>query len=248
MNARAASNTPWEFRLRAFVIFIAFGAGFFFGYLIQGLISGNVTSTFVLIGQRWGDAGINAMACVAAGLVVVAWLIRLWASSYHSPGVVMNVDVVTGTFTAAGPYRYVRNPLYLGNVLLSLGVGLLGPPMVTVLVVGLNLAFAFRLIAIEESFLRVSEGDAYAEYSKKVPRLLPRLTPASLPIDNRRPNLLDGFVTEFYMFGFAAAMVYTVWQVKRGGDTNVGWMFWVIAASAVAAQFLLRPLIGKKSP
>lgn len=245
MNARAASNTPWEFRLRAFVIFIAFGAGFFFGYLIQGLISGNVTPTFVLIGQRWGDPGIHAMAWVASGLVVAAYLIRLWASSYHSPGVVMNVDVVTGTFTAAGPYRFVRNPLYLGNVLLSLGIGLLGPPIATALVVGLNLAFVYRLIAIEESFLRTTEGAAYAEYCKKVPSLVPRLAPADLPVDNRTPNFLGGFITEFYMLGFSVAMIYTVLQIERGGDTNVGWIFWAIAGTAVAAQFLLRPLLRK---
>ena len=240
MDRETTTKTPWEFRLRVFVIFLAFGGGFFFGYLLQTLLFRDVTPTFVLIGRNFGDGGVVVAAYVAAAFAVAAWLIRLWASSYHSSGVVMSSEVITGTFTAAGPYRYVRNPLYFGNVLLTLGIGALGPPIATILVFAFNLAFLYRLIAIEERFLRAAEGDAYAAYCKTVPRLLPRLTPAPLPADSRKPDVMRGFLTELSMFGFAVAMLYSANQVRVGQDPDVGWTFWSIVGMSIAVQSLFR--------
>src|SRR5438105_9946114 len=120
---------PWEFRFRALVIGLAFGAGFFFGYALQFALFGRAEPTFVMLGQHSGRAGIVGAAWFAAALTAAAWLIRWWASSYHAPGVVLAPDVVADKFTAAGPYRHVRNPLYLANCFLALGIGLLGPPV-----------------------------------------------------------------------------------------------------------------------
>jgi protein-S-isoprenylcysteine O-methyltransferase Ste14 len=242
MNAEPAAKTPWEFRMRAMVIGLAFGLGFFLGYPLQAaLFHGNLDPTFVILGRRWGDAGIDVAAWIAAAITVKAWLIRLWGSSYHSPGVVMSGDVVTNTFTAAGPYRYVRNPLYLGNVLLAIGIGSLGPPVATILVIALNLWFVYRLIAIEERFLRSANGEAYGRYCAAVPRLVPRLTPAPLPEDKRRPNLAYGFLTELFSLGFAVAMVYFAVVVPRGGGRNIGFSFWAIALFAIVMQMILAP-------
>jgi protein-S-isoprenylcysteine O-methyltransferase Ste14 len=242
MSAEPAAKTPWEFRLRAVFIGIAFGLGFFLGYPLQAaLFHGNIDPTFVVIGRYWGDAGIDVAAWVAAAVTVLAWLIRLWGSSYHSPGVVMSGDVVTDTFTANGPYRFVRNPLYLGNVLLAIGIGSLGPPIATILVIAFNLWFVYRLISIEERFLRSANGAAYETYCAVVPRLLPRLTPAPLPEDKRKPNISYGFLTELFSLGFAAAMVYFAAVVPGGGGRNIGFSFWGIALLAIVMQMLLAP-------
>jgi protein-S-isoprenylcysteine O-methyltransferase Ste14 len=74
----------------------------------------------------------------------------------------------------AGPYRYTRNPLYLGSMVLALGflvaarswwIGLGALAML----VGIYLP----VIGSEEAFLR-SRFPEYEEYSRRVPRLLPR--------------------------------------------------------------------------
>lgn len=241
MSETTAASTPWEFKLRAVFIGLAFGLGFFFGYPIQAVLFHDVNPTFVMLGRYFGDAGIYAALWVAAGITILAWLIRLWGSSYHSPGVVMSGDVVTNTFFAAGPYRYVRNPLYLGNVLLALGIGSVGPPVATVLVVALNTWFAYRLIFIEERFLRSANGAAYESYCAAVPRLLPRFTPAKLPEDARKPNVLYGFLTELFSLGFAAAMVYLAIVAPSGGGRSIGIAFWSIAAFAIVMQIILAP-------
>ncbi|HEX2715284.1 MAG TPA: isoprenylcysteine carboxylmethyltransferase family protein, partial [Candidatus Acidoferrales bacterium] len=61
----------------------------------------------------------------AAFLLVVAALIRTWASSYLHAGVVYAAEVKTESLVADGPYRRVRNPLYFANVLMAIGMGAL---------------------------------------------------------------------------------------------------------------------------
>lgn len=254
MSDSRPARTPWEFRLRAFFIAIAFGLGFFLGYPLQAMLFGNnsLDPTFVMLGRPFGPAGIVAAGWLAAALVILAWLVRLWGSSYHSAGVVMSGDVVTDTLTFAGPYRYVRNPLYFGNILLALGIGLLGPPIATLLVFALNLWFMLRLVAIEERFLRESQGAAYERYCAAVPRLLPRLTPAPLPEDPRKPNFAYGFFTELFALGFAIAMVYVALSVPRGGGGKYTFLiFWAIAGGAILLQILLSSVsrrAGERQP
>jgi len=54
----------------------------------------------------------------AAVLLIVAALLRTWASAYLHAGVVYATEVKTTSLVADGPYRQVRNPLYLANVLM----------------------------------------------------------------------------------------------------------------------------------
>src|SRR5215472_2281911 len=135
MAADAAQKTPLEFRLRALFISIAFIAGFILGSQIQRRLFVDMDPTFVAVGRHLGADGIAIAAWIAAAIAICAWLLRWWASSYHASGVVMNADVVAGDLMTAGPYRYVRNPLYLGNILLALAIGSLGARVATVLVV-----------------------------------------------------------------------------------------------------------------
>jgi protein-S-isoprenylcysteine O-methyltransferase Ste14 len=77
-----------------------------------------------------------------------------------------------------GPYRYVRNPMISGVVLVLLGEA-------AVLRSRVHLSWALVFLAInavyipllEEPFLDQRFGDAYREYCRHVPRLLPRLRP-----------------------------------------------------------------------
>ena len=83
-----------------------------------------------------------------------------------------------GTTTITGPYAHTRNPLYLGSMLIAFGFALASRSIW----IALALAALFALIYIpvirsEEAFLR-SKFSAFDGYAARVPRLLPRLTPA----------------------------------------------------------------------
>lgn len=80
--------------------------------------------------------------------------------------------------TVTGPYAYSRNPLYLGSMLIAAGfaVALLSWLLAVVLAVGFAVIY-IPVIASEERFLRKA-FPAFEEYCRRVPRLIPRLTPA----------------------------------------------------------------------
>jgi protein-S-isoprenylcysteine O-methyltransferase Ste14 len=73
-----------------------------------------------------------------------------------------------------GLYSLVRNPLYLGNILIYLGLLLVfsNPWALLVLVIFLFFQYTFIILA-EEHYLSNKYGSEYAEYSKRVSRLIP---------------------------------------------------------------------------
>jgi hypothetical protein len=78
-----------------------------------------------------------------------------------------------------GPYAYVRNPLYLGNLGICLGLMFIAHD-VWVYLVGLAFFFGeyFFIIRAEENFLRERFGAGFDLFCSRVRRWVPRLTPA----------------------------------------------------------------------
>jgi protein-S-isoprenylcysteine O-methyltransferase Ste14 len=82
-------------------------------------------------------------------------------------------------FVAAGPYRFVRNPMYIGGFVVLFGFGLYeqSPAILLFTLPWLLLAHLFVII-YEEPHLRATFGSAYEEYCHSVWRWLPRGLPA----------------------------------------------------------------------
>jgi protein-S-isoprenylcysteine O-methyltransferase Ste14 len=112
-------------------------------------------------------------------LVLIGLALRVWASS--SAGRHTRSQKIEGDKLAvAGPYGYVRNPIYLGSVVLGSGMVLLIGDRRLVIPSALTfLALYFGLIPAEEEFLATKFPEEYAAYCRNVPRLIPRLTPWS---------------------------------------------------------------------
>jgi len=72
-----------------------------------------------------------------------------------------------------GPYRFVRNPLYLGAWLNALALALLMPPSGAIFTLVLLVVFQLRLMLAEEAWLGEKLGAAYSEYCARVPRIVP---------------------------------------------------------------------------
>src|SRR5579872_5280328 len=112
------------------------------------------------------------MAAIAWSLVLV--LPGLWLRGYASGYVKKNREL-----TQTGPYAYTRNPLYLGSILIAAGfaVALMSWP-VGAMLAAMFLIIYVPVIASEERFLRATFPD-FDAYCGRVPRLIPRLTPAA---------------------------------------------------------------------
>lgn len=140
-----------------------------------------------------------ALFCVAA-----AW-IRTWATAYLKPEVMVDKQIHTTSLVADGPYRYVRNPLYFGNILLATGVGFMASRTgFAILLLGIIL-FDYRLILREESQLVVSQGRRFQDYCATVPRLLPALRP-KVPPGGIVPNWKEGLLGEAFMWMIATSV------------------------------------------
>jgi protein-S-isoprenylcysteine O-methyltransferase Ste14 len=79
-------------------------------------------------------------------------------------------------FVAVGPYRRVRNPMYLSAAAVFAGYGLLARSLaVLAFVVSWWLLMHAIVMLVEEPGLRRRFGNRYAEYCRRVPRWIPRL-------------------------------------------------------------------------
>lgn len=123
-------------------------------------------------------------------------LLRIWASSY----VWSNIDSVspqanTGLITG-GPYAYVRNPIYLGAILLvsGLNIGLASPLAVVTMLIP-TIATHYWQAKFEESYLSSTFSESYLRYKQHVPLLIPR--PWRVYEDKQgNSNLLQGIKSD----------------------------------------------------
>ena len=172
-----------EFRLRV-VIFLAIIVLGFWAPWIQwfeslGLRRTSLLEWLALELSRLGVVGFNAatpMVIVLASLIaaVGAWL-RVWGTAYLGHGVVSGASMSAGEVMASGPYRYVRNPLYIGSLAMIAAMAFAMPVSGAVFTLVLAPLFVLRLILGEEKFLTAKLGEPYQAYLRSVPRMVPLL-------------------------------------------------------------------------
>lgn len=108
-------------------------------------------------------------------------LIRLWGVSWAGSETRTTGAGVGGTFLViSGPFAHVRNPLYVGNILIYLGIGIMSMALFPYLQIIAVIFFYFQYYLIvkeEESFLITKFKDDYQDYLKNVPRFGWRFTP-----------------------------------------------------------------------
>jgi protein-S-isoprenylcysteine O-methyltransferase Ste14 len=123
-----------------------------------------VAAVFLLFARPTETTLVCSLVLVVPGL----WL-RGFAAGY----VKKNAEL-----TRTGPYAYTRNPLYLGSMSIAAGFAVAaGRWWLAVLLVAMFLAIYLPTILSEEEFLR-GAFPQFEDYAQRVPRLLPRLTPA----------------------------------------------------------------------
>ena len=106
---------------------------------------------------------------LGAVLATVGISIRAWAAG--------TIDKERELATT-GPYAHTRNPLYLGTLLIGVGVTVGGGRWDFALIFGLFFVFVYgRTIRSEMDCLAERFGDLYAAYAREVPLFVPRIVP-----------------------------------------------------------------------
>jgi protein-S-isoprenylcysteine O-methyltransferase Ste14 len=156
-------------------------------------------------------AAFNVVLAAGIALAAAAAALRTWGTAYLGAGVARAHTFQGRSVVAAGPYRYVRNPLYLGTMLHVTALALLMPPSGAVFTIATMAVFQLRLILGEEAFLADRLGEGYRAYRACVPRLLPAAR-ARVAASTARPAWGEAFLGETYMWGAAIAFIAVGWR------------------------------------
>lgn len=151
-----------------------------------------------------------ALVCLAAGA-----LLRVWGTAYLGSGVMRDSALHGEGLVAAGPYRHLRNPLYLGSWLLALGASILMPLDGALFFLPAFSVFVLLLITTEERFLVAKLGNTYRQYLRLVPRLLPQLLPldaAGAAPATARPLWMQAVLAETYPIAFTLCFAVLAWR------------------------------------
>jgi protein-S-isoprenylcysteine O-methyltransferase Ste14 len=117
---------------------------------------------------------VIGMVLIAAGGIVVAWAFAQFAT--EGVGVPIPGEPTSQRLTVGGPYRYVRNPLYVASAAAITGQALLLSRPVLLIYAAAFLAITFVLVHwIEDPALARRFGEQFEAYRKQVPGWWPRL-------------------------------------------------------------------------
>jgi protein-S-isoprenylcysteine O-methyltransferase Ste14 len=149
---------------------------------------------------------IGALVCLLLGA-----MLRVWGTAYLGSGIMQGARMQGEQFVASGPYRYVRNPLYLGAWLLAVGASILMPLSGALLFLPAFSFFALFLILNEERFLLANQPGIYEQYRRRVPRLIPRFRPAD-GFATVSPRWLQAVLAETYPIAFSLCFATLAWR------------------------------------
>ncbi len=144
------------------------GAKFILVWLLTFISIGGLVALAIL---TWDTYIIKNIFLRIAGVVLFIGgnALAIWGlvelGTYASSG--LEYRLVT-----TGPYRYTRNPQYLGDIIALAGAILLVNSFYFTVASGLGIIIFYMLPYAEEPWLREKYGDEYLEYCRRVPRFI----------------------------------------------------------------------------
>lgn len=125
------------------------------------------------------ESALDILLDALGFVVVLAGLgLRLWAVG-HAGAQTRSYKLRAPRLVTSGPYAYVRNPIYVGNLLIGLGVVIMAESWAALLVLLVVFVIEYgAIVSLEEEFLAATFGVAYEQYRRHVPRWMPRFSAA----------------------------------------------------------------------
>jgi protein-S-isoprenylcysteine O-methyltransferase Ste14 len=184
--------TYFFIRRRIFISFVVFAA-LIAGDMVRGIRPHN------LVDFR------NPASVVGILLVIVGLAVRSWAA-----GILRKDEQLTTT----GPYRLVRNPLYLGSFLMMFGFcTLLNDPLNLLFVAGPMLLLYAVKVRNEEQWLARLFPATFAQYTRATPRFVPRIGRTDLLVNWSRSQWIRAREYQAVGAALVALVALQVWHV-----------------------------------
>ena len=212
--------TPLEFRLRLWIMVALYGLGLTAPWDAVMHLDGSgpnahVWGLLAVLLSKSGAMGIaaafNLVLAVGIACALAGASLRTWGVAYLGSDAMRDANLRGSSVVADGPYRHLRNPLYLGDFLNALALMLLMPASGAVFTIVLVVWLHMRLVLAEESFLTAKLGGEYVAYCAQVPRFLPSLRPR-VAASQTRPRWPQAVMAEIFMWGVAASFAVLGWR------------------------------------
>ncbi len=176
---------------------------------------------FLLLMFFYEDANVWSLI-LGFIIAVTGELIRLWGVSWAGSET-RTTGSVGGTFlVVSGPFGRVRNPLYVGNILMYFGLGVMSFSIFPYLQIVALLFFFIQyhfIIKEEEGYLSKTYGKDYQDYLNNVPRFIPRLTRYKASNVEQPPfDLKAGLKSEkrtLQAFTLVSLTIFLLWFFRR---------------------------------
>jgi protein-S-isoprenylcysteine O-methyltransferase Ste14 len=211
------SAAALAFRFRVVIFVLLYLLGFLppWGAMARGGSEGTLWLAASTLAARSGWIGLAAatanVTLIALACVAMGTSLRVWGTAYLGSDAMRGAVMQGDRLVAAGPYRYLRNPLYLGSWLLGFATAILMPPSGAAFFLLASSVFVLFLISAEERFLTARLGDVYQEYCRRVPRLWPR-TGAGDATSSARPHWLQALLAEIHPIAFTLCFAIFAWR------------------------------------
>jgi protein-S-isoprenylcysteine O-methyltransferase Ste14 len=155
-------------------------------------------------------------------IAVLGEFIRLWGVSWAGSETRTTGKVGGSFLIISGPFAYVRNPLYVGNILIYFGLGLMSFaifPYLQIFAIAFFVFQYFYIVIEEENYLKKTFTEEYLDYLKHVPRFFPKFSPyKNIKIDQPEFNWSKGFKSDkrtLQALSFVAITIFALWLIQK---------------------------------
>ena len=211
-------QSPVIFRFRVLIFTLLYFLGFYAPWSRYGTNAHSLSTTWIVLSGLAARTGLlnlgNAtvfvtLMAVAAGLLG-GWL-RWWATAYLGAGVMSDKSLRADRVMASGPYRYLRNPLYVGNLLTCVAVAILMPVSGAIVFLAGCTVLTLALVAAEGPHLVQQLGAAYDNYRALVPGYVPAIR-SQVEASTAKPHWAQALAAEIFHVGYALCLLVFGWQ------------------------------------
>lgn len=182
-----------------------------FIYSTRGLYLLAAQVLILWLKQRLGTGVSLPVYLLLLAIVIAAQFFRTWAAGFvgtTARGRETHADVLL----TAGPYAHVRNPMYLGNLIITTALAMMSGLWYALPIAWTAYAFVYgNVIPYEETYLRELFGEAYQAYYRAVPRLLPTLR--GYPKRQGVFQLQEGLANEIAAWAVLPIFCYLFWRL-----------------------------------